>query len=223
MKKFQITVMLLFAALLTGSVIFTSCEKAETTSDLSSEETAVLNLDPKAAAVCPVTPGVLDSSEAVTLTFVREEELMARDIYLAMKAKWNHVVFKNIANSEQAHANAIKTLLTYYQLPDPAANHQPGIFSNPDIQALYDALLIQGNQSLNDAFYVGATIEDYDIHDLNVHLANDVDNANIVKVLNNLRNGSKAHIRAFNRQLEIRGITYVPQFISQAEFDAIIN
>jgi hypothetical protein len=220
MKRRRIFQMLPVAAMLMFVLAFTSCEKADLASDQTTqtEETSVLT--PKVAAL---TPGVLDSSEITTLVFVREEELMARDIYLAMKAKWNHVVFKNIANSEQAHATAILKLLTYYQIPDPAAAHVQGVFTNPDIQALHDALLTQGNLSLIDAFTVGATIEDYDIHDLNGHIANDIDNINILKVLNNLRNGSKAHIRAFNRQLEIRGVTYVPQFISQAEFDAIIN
>jgi hypothetical protein len=70
---------------------------------------------------------------------------------------------------------------------------------------------------------VGCTIEDYDIHDLNGHIANDVDNTDILQVFNNLRSGSINHIRAFNGKLLAAGITYVPQYLSQAEFDAIVN
>ncbi|HRY33859.1 MAG TPA: DUF2202 domain-containing protein [Bacteroidales bacterium] len=171
----------------------------------------------------PASPSTLDSAEITALTFIREEELMARDIYLAMKALWNLPVFNNISKSEQAHANAILFMLNKYQLPDPAAGHQPGIFSNQDIQTLYNALLAQGSQSLVDALYVGATIEDYDIYDIQHHLGNGIDNPDIVFVLNNLLKGSKNHMKAFYNHLKFRGVTYMAQYITQAELDAIVQ
>ncbi|MEI6577469.1 MAG: DUF2202 domain-containing protein [Bacteroidota bacterium] len=173
--------------------------------------------------IAAFTPGVLDSSEITTLIFMREEELLARDIYLSMQNLYSLPVFVNIAKSELVHTNAIKTLILNYNHIDPAANHQQGVFNNPDLQTLYNALLIQGSLSLNDALTVGATIEDKDIFDLQNNISQNVDNADILFVLNNIKNGSKNHIRAFNFQLVHRGITYVPQFITQAEFDAIVQ
>lgn len=217
--------------LIAGGIIiltgFTSCTK-----DVATEDSEIANVEKMAPANGPgtcgnpncQTTGVLDSTEVTTLMFMREEELLARDIYLAMKVLYPTMsIFNNIAASEQTHTNAIKKLILKYSLTDPAANHVQGVFVNPDIQALYNTLLAQGNTSLNDALYVGATIEDMDIYDLNTHIANDVDNTDILQVLKNLRKGSFNHIRAFNGKLKANGITYIPQYLTQAEFDAIVN
>jgi len=210
------------------SVVFVSCQKDATTpstdnNQLSTAKYTEINDPQLSAKLACFTPGVLDTSEINTLMFMREEEMLARDVYLFLQNLYTIPVFKNIAKSELAHTNAIKKMILKYNLTDPAVNHQQGVFTNPDIQDLYNTLTIQGSISLNEALIVGATIEDMDIFDLENHISQDVDNADILFVLNNLMNGSKNHLRAFNFQLVARGITYVPQFISQAEFDAIVQ
>lgn len=99
------------------------------------------------------------------LTYVREEEKLARDVYLFLYDMWGLQVFQNIADSEQTHTDAVKTLLDAYGLTDPAAATQPGEFVNPDLQALYNQLTAQGSLSLADALKVGAAIEEIDILD----------------------------------------------------------
>jgi hypothetical protein len=42
-------------------------------------------------------------------------------------------------------------------------------------------------------------------------------------VFDNLLKGSSNHLRAFNRQLTNLGVVYTPVFISQSEFDMIVN
>ena len=218
--------MLVLTATLGLAALTMSCQKEETSVAADKNLPAVekyleLSGAELSARMNLFTPGVLDPGEITTLTYMREEELLARDIYLSFQGLYTLPVFKNIAKSELAHTTAIKNLLVTYNLPDPADNHQLGVFSNPDLQALYNTLLAQGSTSLNDALLVGATIEDLDIFDLETHIAQDVDNADILFVLNNLMKGSKNHLRAFNFQLTARGITYIPQYISQAEFDDI--
>ncbi len=216
-------------AVVVSAFFLVSCSKTddgeEMTADAFAEEMHSEDADytAKLMSFSPADPSTLDSAEIAALTFIREEELMARDIYLAMKAQWNLPVFNNISKSEQAHANAILFLLNKYQLPDPAAGHQPGVFSNQDIQALYNTLLAQGSQSLVAALYAGATIEDYDIYDIRHHLDNGIDNPDIIFVLNNLLKGSKNHMRAFYNHLKFRGVTYLAQYITQAELDAIVQ
>ena len=39
---------------------------------------------------------------------MREEEKVARDVYLSLNDTWNLRIFKNITSSEQTHMNAIK-------------------------------------------------------------------------------------------------------------------
>jgi hypothetical protein len=169
----------------------------------------------------PVEP--LSAAEISSLNTMREEELLAKDIYTSMYALYHMPVFINISKSENQHTGAIKTLFDKYDLPDIAANHVTGVFVNPDIQTLYNTLLAQGSASLNGGLTVGATIEDLDLQDLVNHIANDVDNADILYVFNELQKGSRNHLRSFYKLLELRGITYAPQFISLEYFNQIIS
>lgn len=50
---------------------------------------------------------------------MREEEKLARDVYLELYETWDLPVFYNIAQSEQTHMGAVKTLIEKYNLKDP--------------------------------------------------------------------------------------------------------
>ena len=50
-----------------------------------------------------------------------------------------------------------------------------GVFSNPDLQALYDQLIAQGMTSQVEAYKVGVLIEEKDITDLNTAISSTTD------------------------------------------------
>jgi len=209
----------------------TSCSKENTVDpdlagvDESLTSKAATTLTTADLAVCIDSFAVepLSTTEISSLNAMREEELLAMDIYTNMYALYKMPVFSNISKSELQHTSAVKALIDKYGIADVAANHISGVFTNTDLQTLYYALLAKGEISLNDALTVGATIEDLDINDLANHIADDVDNEDILFVYNNLERGSRNHIRAFYRILKKRGITYVPQYISQEYLSQIIN
>jgi hypothetical protein len=118
--------------------------------------------------------------------------------------------------------DAILTLLDRYGLVDPAAGMGVGVFADPDLQALYDQLMVEGRQSLENALGVGATIEEIDILDLEGYLAQ-TDNSDIQQVYQNLKQGSENHLRAFVNALEAQGEDYQPQHLSQEAFDTIMS
>ena len=68
----------------------------------------------------PDSGSSLSADEIYWLTYMREEEKLARDVYLHQNSHWNMQVFGNIAFSEQWHMDAVKNLLDRYGLPDPA-------------------------------------------------------------------------------------------------------
>ena len=76
--------------------------------------------------------------------------------------------------------------------------------------------------SLIDALKVGVEIEELDMRDIAAQMV-DIDNADILMVYDNLLRGSRNHLRAFMKVLTQQGGTYVPKYISQEEFDAIVN
>jgi hypothetical protein len=165
----------------------------------------------------------LDEKEIAGLLFMREEEKLARDVYLTLYQTWNQLpIFNNIANSEQIHMDAIKRLLDKYGLSDPTEDMGVGEFQNMDLQVLYLDLIQKGSSSLVDALETGAAIEEIDIIDLKNYLA-ETDQWDIQRVYNNLLEGSKNHLRAFVSALAEQGITYEPQYLSQEEFDEIID
>ncbi|MCB0635012.1 MAG: DUF2202 domain-containing protein [Lewinella sp.] len=164
----------------------------------------------------------LSDFEIESLQFMREEEKLARDVYLALAEVWSDRVFTNISQSEQRHMDAIGCLLDKYGLSDPVGSNGPGEFTDPDLQALYGQLVEQGSASLEAGMTVGATIEDLDINDLQTDLE-DVDNADITAVYGNLTRGSRNHLRAFNRRLTAMDVTYAPAYIDAETFATIIS
>ena len=165
----------------------------------------------------------ISAPEIDGLLFMREEEKLARDVYLTLFNQWNLSIFKNIAASESAHMDAILTLLERYGIDDPAAGKDVGEFTNPELQALYDQLVSQGEQSLSAALKVGAAIEEIDIQDLEERIAQ-TEMADIIAVYENLLKGSRNHLRSFTRTLtQQTGETYIPQFLSQDAYDSIVQ
>lgn len=167
------------------------------------------------------TTVALSESEAADLAFQREEEKLARDVYLAMYSKWQAAIFSNISDSEQKHTDTMKKLLDKYNLPDPALPDF-GAFTDTDLQEKFDALVLAGSQSLIAGLYVGATIEEIDMIDLQeaIDRATHID---LLTAYQNLLEGSKNHLRSYVKDLEAQGVTYAPQYISRELYDAIIG
>lgn len=165
----------------------------------------------------------LTDEEIESLLYMREEEKLARDVYIVLGDLYSSLkIFENIANSEQRHMDSIKNLLDKYGLEDPAEGNDIGEFTNQDLQNLYTTLVNEGKQSLIDALTVGGKIEEIDIIDLKNYI-NITDKPDIIKVFSNLLDGSKNHLRAFVKELDKQGVTYEPFYLSQEEFDEIID
>ena len=175
------------------------------------------NMDGYVASL-PTEP--LSATEREGLLFMFEEEKLARDVYSALNTTWNDRVFANIAASEQQHMDSIRGLLAKYSIPVPA--DISGEYDDPRIRALYDQLTGQGGKSLVDALIVGATIEDLDISDLKMHLA-ETDNRDIRVVYQNLMKGSRNHLRSFSARLTALNTPYTAQYLSEDEIQDIVS
>ncbi len=176
-----------------------------------------------AATIQAMPQEEISDAERESLIQMREEEKLARDVYLTLYNQWNQRVFSRIAQSEQTHTSAIQSLLNKYAIPDPVVSDSVGVFSNPLFTQLFDSLTNQGSTSLEAALRVGAFIEEIDILDLQTALDSTVDNQDIQFVYQNLMRGSRNHLRSFVRNLSRLGITYSPQVMDEETYQAIIN
>lgn len=183
---------------------------------------ATINIPALGNVMASYPLSALSSAEAASLAFMREEEQLAHDVYAVSATLWPLPVFENITISEATHSAAIKVLLDRYQQPDPLEGLSNGTFKTPAFQTLYDSLVATSRLSLIDALIVGVEIEELDIRDITAQKVN-IDNADILLVYDNLLSASRSHLRAFMKVLTQRGGTYVPKYITQDEFDAIIN
>jgi hypothetical protein len=179
--------------------------------------------DTHQATISALSDTELSQSEIDGLVFMLEEEKLARDVYLYLADVWNMNVFANISNSEQAHMDAVLTLINLFQAQDPVQDNGLGEFTNQDLQTLYDELTAKGNLSLAEAMMVGGAIEEIDILDLQNYLAQ-TSNSAVIEVYENLLSGSINHLQAFVRTYERQtGEMYQPQFLSQEEYQELLS
>jgi hypothetical protein len=207
--------------------LLTACDgggDSTTTTDTTLPPAADTTQPP--ATTPPPTPPppatTLSAEEIAGLKFMREEEKMAHDVYVALYGVWGDNIFNQISLSETTHTEAVLALLVKYGIPDPAAGNPAGVFTDPALQALYDTLVSMGYASQIAALKVGALIEETDIRDIEAKKAV-TDEADILTVYSSLLCGSQNHLRSFNSKLLNLGVTYVPQVITQAQWDAIVN
>jgi len=199
---------------MTFSISFTQCTENVSADQLNSQELELTKSDSLTAQ--------LTEDEINGILFLREEEKLARDVYLYLNDIHPLRPFQNISKSEQAHMDAIKYLIDTYELTDPVADNPEGVFQNEVLQNLYNELIEAGSASKVEALKVGALIEEIDILDLQHELDNTVENKDVIRVYQNLLSGSENHIRAFVRVLGFNGIDYVPIKLEQELFDAIL-
>jgi hypothetical protein len=165
---------------------------------------------------------VLTRHEIAHMRYMREEEKLARDVYLDMANHWSIPVFGKIAQAEQRHMDAVLGLLNRYGVPDPAADTAPGQYMDPSLASMYYELMKKGTLSPIDALRVGGLIEEVDIADLEYAVAS-TNKANIIRVYENIHRGSRNHLRAFAGLLAQYSLIYQPQKLSAAEVQTVLS
>ena len=184
----------LAALLMTGALGLAACSGA------TAPEASRTDRDPAPTTTVAGSATAI-ADDAAAIAFMREEEKLARDVYTVLGAEWGLPTFTNIAASEQQHMDAVATLIDRAGITDPAADTAVGEFRDPDLQALYDELVVRGLASLEDALQVGVLIEETDIADLAARASDD---ATVQAVWDRLTAGSENHLRAFSAALARR-------------------
>ena len=148
-----------------------------------------------ASSTSAITP-----EDATTILFIKQEEKLARDVYLALGEAWGTQVFFSIANSEQQHMDAVDGLIARFALVDTTPA-ESGVFTIPALTELYAALMTKGLKSETEALEVGVLVEETDIADLEDMIAQ-IDDAAVDQTLGNLLRGSYNHLAAFSGLLD---------------------
>ena len=177
-----------------------SLEKTVQTAEKAPADPAVLLEE---HGITPLTTAEASQSTTTAddLTYLIEEEKLAHDVYVTMYEKWGVRTFNNIQVSETNHQSMVLAVMQSRGLTDPRKT-DVGAFTNPDLQALYNKLVAQGNQSRSEAIKVGVAIEELDIADIKEMVGRlDTKDTDVKNVYETLISGSENHLRAFTRQL----------------------
>lgn len=214
---------------LAALAVSTSCQKNDGMNSDNVRYASILDVSAEGISIV-ITPNMqsafvetqpINEEELASLLKMKEEEKLARDIYSSLYQKWGGTIFNRIAAAEENHLNAIIRLLVYYGSPDTLAG-ETGIFTDTNVQILYNELLSKGSVSVEEAYKAGALIEEMDINDLSDALET-ISNVNIVMVYENLERGSRNHLRSFYNQLTSLGSFYTPIYITPSEYDQIVT
>jgi hypothetical protein len=162
--------------------------------------------DPAGVSAAVLVP--LSEAETATLLWMREEEKLARDVYIKLTEYYPAKIFSTIAASEQKHFDAIGRKLEQYGIPDVALP-AIGAFYNQDLQAMYVDFVERGLESYVDALFVGVEIEEADLVDLSVAIS-ETDSRPLKRTYSHLLIGSQHHLDSFIKLLEKEDIDYEP-------------
>jgi hypothetical protein len=142
----------------------------------------------------------LTPAEKNALNYMYQEEKLAKDVYQVLGNLYPNLKVFRIYNSEIMHESSVANVLRHYNLPLPIRGDKVGVFTNPELQSLYNTLIAKGKKSPKDALEVGIMIEVTDVEDLDKYLAETKSN-DIIALFKFLRAGSYNHYNAFNRAL----------------------
>jgi len=192
-------------------------------------------------------PAQIDHQELTHLIFMREEEKLARDVYLKLGMMYpNSAVFGKIDDSEQKHTDAVKSIIEKYAYPDPNTNDNIGIYTGKDFgwyfTEKYNLLVGRASISELEALYVGAFIEELDMMDIKqcpkVIIETDInindisecgkiysENPDIQNLYDSLLAGSDSHLAAYVKNIEmtIGEGNYQAQVLSQNEVNKLLD
>lgn len=140
----------------------------------------------------------LSEKEKERLLYQYSEEMLARDIYNYFYSIYNIETFKNIANSENQHMNAVKTIIERYNLEIPT-NYW-------DLQDEFEILKTEWKKWLKQALEVWVKIEILDIEDI-IKTMKETDNNDIKLVFANIGWASYNHLKWFLNSLKINWFT----------------
>ena len=161
--------------------------------------------------------GDLSIEEAETLAFMREEEKLARDVYMEMNGLWQHKIFANIAESEQRHMDSMLKMILLYEQVDPVGENPRGVFTDTFLADLYVRLVDQGAESLVRALHAGAEIEEIDMVDLSNAITETNEDA-LKRAYSNLLAGSCNHLRSFVSHIVSLEGTYEIKWMNESTF-----
>lgn len=177
----------------------TDASSAPATADASSAPAnTATSTAPSATAPEPGDVGQR-AIDDISRTF--EGERMAHDLYSQLHEAWGQPRFERFADAGQRHLDALTAQMDRLGIMRAAVMPEPGVYADPEVQALYDAWLDRGSSSEREALAVGIELEERAIAELEGIIARTED-AELAGAFGYLLDGARSHRDSLRNGLE---------------------
>ncbi len=201
-------------------------------SDSDSKSTKILSVDesgfsslnerPMKRALAELPLGNPSSEQVNGIVFIHEEEKLAFLLCNAFYRIWQTEIFSTLRDSEKSHIGAMEVLGDKYSL-ELHADLKAAELKHTELQALFDSLLAEGQPSVENALEATAALEELSVIELRVQSQRTAELNDFNLTYSKLLKASRNHLRLIVNQLLQQGISYSPRYLTQREFNDIID
>ena len=150
-----------------------------------------------------------------------QEEKMAYDLYGEFYERWSLSVFNTVQQREAKHVWCVERIMDNYGYKY-RTNKNTGLYQDKEIQKIYDEFTVKGCISDLAALEAAAYIKEKHIASLRERIRYQEDGY-VVKVIFLMENAAQSHLKAFVNSIRLSGSDYSPQFLTDDEFNNIMN
>jgi len=164
----------------------------------------------------------LDVYEAWQVTWMYDQEKLARDLANKFLSRWGDPEFLTTAAAEQRHMDELLAVMNLYGLDPLIQTDTDGEFGDERHSDAFSSLMSRGWQSQRDAYIAAAYLEEWDIQEFTASIA-DSGETRLTEVYSWLLAGAREQLRFLVSRVLGHGSSYEAQILSQSEVDAICS
>lgn len=160
--------------------------------------------------------------ETSTLTYLREYEWMAADVYNYFLALHPLPLFQNMGMNALNLSEMAHLLLLRNNIADPSRPHIPGKYTDTTLNNRYQKLVTHGKPSQDDALLACLSLEEFTLQKVML-LSLKVHHPDLVNLTEMVARSSRNHLRALFRHAATRNLVFEPTYLSPEFFTTVVN
>ena len=127
-----------------------------------------------------------------------EEEKLRKDVYSTFDDIWDSDILEELEKSAEDSMDEIEDIFDEYDLDLPVLSDEAGVFEDEELEDIYDSIIEDGENSLEDALDSSLDLENGDVDSLEDLLKGDDVPDDIEELYSDLLKDSKDSIKIFD-------------------------
>ncbi|RMG50399.1 MAG: DUF2202 domain-containing protein [Gammaproteobacteria bacterium] len=157
------------------------------------------------------------------LAYLREALRMQRDLADRFWSRYGDAGWFDLGDADDSLSLAVADVIDHYGFTDPATGLPAGVYDDAGVQADYEYLRDLGDLSSADALYAMQESMELMVLDLESASSRTLDHVPLTSLYRVLLSAVRNHMRALDGWMWRQGLVYSPQWLSPAEYHAIVD